>query len=896
MADFCLTLTVSEGIGGVARFLPVVPYYTIACETDGVDPVSCARNYPEGFSIPIAINPTSGWHFHKWEIKDGNGNLIHSGDDSGVVLSLAGFFKMPGQDCTLTIFFSPGTLNVILQSKVNGLVTDNGGCILISSSIPSDIGSSLPCSGGNISVSYGSLIEITTSPKSGYDIQSRTVNGVSQSGVDSFNLEIYTDTTVIVNYQLITVTDCDTYHLTVTVEGSGSVSPSSGDYCDGETISLIPIPSGGSKFVRWEYIVSDLDISLNNITLNVTMNSDKSVKAIFESNPFVETFSPNVFYCPSEEYKSHLVPCEYTNETNSDGIFHFRSNFYHDADRSDLFYSAFSFLSTKRWYYYDGLVIREIPQAGLFIRNHGTYQIFYDPEVMPQNLSEEQREYTTNHSNNETELPLVCGNQYYISIERYDVTNDIITLIKNITLIADCDMADGFYWSDDKDKNRWLASGQGKEDLKVSDSSNYSVSSAISAGKFDQFGIVWQGNRKTSNAIYGAIWDSKKDVLYSSGQGLFDKKYISNGVKPMILSDPASNFYITSNTKTDIGVNVCPPVVAVEFPGQETEDLVFEALCRPGENVYLGVSVGDLAIRVRQEDIDGSLIVNKDKALAIISKQDITLDISGIEGAYAVRLRNSEDSEWGEWLLIDSDENNNIVKIDNQRFLVPWSLGRTNGVRRICCRILTLYGVTKTFCLEVFLNKSPIDYTFKFYKDVNREIPADLYNGMPVLTGVELGTLVYFSVIFSEEIYKNKTTNPPIPYADGDLTFNIIQQGINEIWSQSLIKINNMRFDGSFNIYKSDGVFNKDGKAFIQIIFPDSLINQSCSSDKTDIYNLMVNSAEAVKYQNLSPEEVYSEATSDTIHNIESINSFKQYYDKDDENFLFGNPNYFRDN
>ena len=104
-----------------------------------------------------------------------------------------------------------------------------------------------------------------------------------------------------------------------------------------------------------------------------------------------------------------------------------------------------------------------------------------------------------------------------------------------------------------------------------------------------------------------------------------------------------------------------------------------------------------------------------------------------------------------------------------------------------------------------------------------------------------------------------------------------------------------MRFDGSFNVYKSDGVFNKDGKAFIQIIFPDSLISQFCSSDKTDIYNLMVNSAEAVKYQNLSPEEVFNEATSDTIHNIENINSFKQYYDKDDENFLFGSPNYFKE-
>ena len=885
MDGLCLTLTVSGGIGGVARFLTDSIYNTM-CETDGNITPSCARYYPQTYPVHIAINPTHNWGYYKWELRDVNGDWINGEVlSSEVMATTALILAMPGQTCTLTIFFKHVSLNVTLQAKVDGVVTGSGGCIKA-------VGYSLPCLGGKISVSYGSVLEVATLPKQGYEVQSRYINSVIESGISSFSTIIESDTTIVVNYRLIGVVDCNTYHLTVTVEGPGSVSPFSGDYCEGETLSLIPVPSGSSKFVRWEYIVSDLDISLNNIILNVTMNGDKSVKAIFESNPFVEIFSPHVFYCSSEEYKSHLVPFEYTNETNCDSTFHFRSNFYHDFDRSDLFHSAFSFLSIKRWYYYDGLVIREIPQAGLFIRNHGTYKIFYDPEVLPQNLSEEQREYIINNVSRETEIPLVCGNQYYISIEKYDLINDTISLVKNITLIVDCDMSDGFYWSDDKDKNRWFASGQGKEDLMVSDSSDYSIYSSISARKFDQFGIIWQGHRGASNAVYGSIWDSKKDVLYSSGQGLFDKKYISNGVKPMILSDPASNFYITSNTKTDISVNVCPPVVAVAFPGQETEDLVFETLCRPGENVYLGTTFGELAIRVRQEDIDSSLVINKDKVLAIISKQDITLDISGIEGAYAVRLRNSEDSEWGDWLLVD-DENNNIVKIDNQRFLVPWLLGRTNGIRRICCRILTLYGVTKTFCLEVFLNKSPIDYTFKFYKDVNREIPADLYNGMPVLTGVELGTLIYFSVIFSEEIYKNKTTNPPIPYADGDLTFNVIQQGINEIWSQSLIKINNMRFDGSFNIYKSDGVFNKDGRAFIQIIFPDSLINQSCTSDKTDIYNLMVNSAEAVKYQNLSPEEVYNEATSDSIHNIENINSFKQYYDKDDENFLFGNPNYF---
>jgi hypothetical protein len=282
------------------------------------------------------------------------------------------------------------------------------------------------------------------------------------------------------------------------------------------------------------------------------------------------------------------------------------------------------------------------------------------------------------------------------------------------------------------------------------------------------------------------------------------------------------------------------------------------------------------------------------------------LEINSLPGSYAVRLRNSDQLEWGDWINIEEglyystgtpigdDALYDAYSIDNGRIIVPWDVGKINGVRRVCGQILTLYGISRTFCVEVFVNVDILQYTFKFYKTDDRTEELPTYNGFPVLSlsknestfSESNPTTIHFSVIFSDSQ----------SYAINDLKYNVIQNGVEDVFDQSFeSKSSDGRiFNGSFKIYKDDGVFNKDGKGFIQVIFPSNATSSSYGSDTSDIYNMILNDKDLAKYNNLNPEEIYQQTLTDRIEKTLSLNSFKQYYDIDDPNFLFGNPDYFK--
>jgi len=255
------------------------------------------------------------------------------------------------------------------------------------------------------------------------------------------------------------------------------------------------------------------------------------------------------------------------------------------------------------------------------------------------------------------------------------------------------------------------------------------------------------------------------------------------------------------------------------------------------------------------------------------------------------------------------DEILSAYKISNSRIIVPWNIDRINGIRRVCFQLLTLYGISSSFCIDIFMNMDIIEYIFEFYKDSDFNNPVPVYNGLQLLSQVRdedgniVGnntdgtTTIYFKVIFSEDVLKTKNNiyyYGNNQYSDGDFTFNLVQQGIENIWGEALERIDNKTFKGEFKIYEHDGVFNKDGKSFIQVIFPDSIGSSICISDNSDPYNLMVNANDAAKFKDLDPEEAYKQYRKDQVLKALDINSFKQYYDKDDTNFRFGNPRIFR--
>lgn len=75
------------------------------------------------------------------------------------------------------------------------------------------------------------------------------------------------------------------YSLTTSINGQGSVSPSGGSYSEGSNVSVTATPAQGWEFDSWS---GDLSGTTN--PANLTMDSDKSVTAIFSQLPVLPDF------------------------------------------------------------------------------------------------------------------------------------------------------------------------------------------------------------------------------------------------------------------------------------------------------------------------------------------------------------------------------------------------------------------------------------------------------------------------------------------------------------------------------------------------------------------------------------------------------------------------------
>jgi hypothetical protein len=860
---------------------------------------TCIEGFEEGSSVQIIATPSSStWSVGEWSSSVAGVFSGPTGTSTSVTIT------MPSQDVVITVSFVPDDVTLTMD------VGNSGGCV----DIISPVGFGIDCSGETIIIPSAEvgIVRAFATPNSGFKVQKWEVDGVDQSSTAQFlDVDLYGSSSKNIIVYFESVGDCTKKTLTVSINGKGSVSPPSGEYCEELVLALNPVPASGYLFSGWEYDLNS-GISVDGSLLLVPINVNRSVSANFEPiKGFVESDAV-LFYCPSDTYKDNIVSFDFINSSNDPSIidkFHFRVNFYTDSSRNVLVYSTFSLQDNKRWFYNDNSFYG-FPEDGLVVGQLETINIVYDPEILPHAVSEIQPFYSLNDVV-VYEKPLLCNVKYYVKIEAYNIITNEITFIDNISLILPCEEVNSFYWNVDEDKNNWLSSGQGKMDLQVTSSISPSVNSSISSNNFGIFQIIWQGRRDDVYNIYGAKWDSEKDILYSSGQGIYNTLEISKSYNPIVISDQSNNFYITGNVVDSIkfkacGLNICKEDSLVEDTSGVSS---FESICFPGSANLLSTSYDQIKVRVYDEDIAGSLVVNDDKAVPVINNKSIRLDVDGIIGAYAVRLRNIEDDGWGEWINIDSklygtETGEDIVydayRIDNSRFIVPWNISSSNGLRRICCQVLTLYGISNTFCVDILANFDISQHVFEFYSDSTFETEFPTYDGKYILSiknaqvvNDDGSAIVYFKAIFNKPIYLDETTKTS--YADGDIKFNVIQQGINDIRKLDLkVTGDDKTFTGQFDIMDDDGIFNKDGTAFIELIIPGSVVAEICGSDNSDKYNIVNSDLEEISNVDLIPEEVYDKYKAERLSKTLEINKFKQYYDKDDNNFKFGDPGYHR--
>jgi hypothetical protein len=880
---------------------------------------SCTFSFDQGQQVEIIATPDDEWQVSRWKSSVSGVFLSDPGTSASATITI------PSEDVSITVEFTH--VDVDLTLSVGG----GGGCI----SLVSPEGYNIDCSGETVQLSDIEVRVVATPLNSEWEVSSWFIDGVDQSTTASFldvSLEGVTDKSIVAYFSR--VGDCVKNTLTVNITGKGTVSPPLGNYCEETTLALNPTCSMGYYFKEWQY---DLDsgITEDGLLLLVPMNISREITAVFERRVGYQTSDPTLFYCSSENYKDNVVSFDFTNTSpfnpsQSSNGYHFRINFYTDVEKTKLVYSTFSLIDNKRWFYDDGFY-DQLPMTGVVVNENETTTIVYDPEILFSQIMETQKEHVVN-SEIVYEKPLVCGVQYYVDIESYNIFTEQVTFLKTINLMLECESVDSYYWDYNEDKNNWLCSGQGKSDLKVAGNSGQSIYPSISSNIFGLFQIVWQGRRKDGNHTYGAKWDSEKDMLFSSGQGSYDVLELPSSNHPIVVADQASSFYITGSTRDSIAFNACPVLISDSPPPDDPLDLpAFESFCYPGSVENLGGGYDQIKMRVHKDDISSSLVVNRDKVVPVITQKDIRLEVDGIVGAYAVRLRNIEDSSWGDWINIDSelypytspdapegvtptgpigdDIVRDAYRIDNSRFIVGWNISKTNGLRRICCQVLTLYGISNSFCIDILANFDVAQHVFEFYLEdpTNPVDPANpkkfpVHNGQYVLSLKDDITeevlsrdsiTVYFKAIFSEEIYKDENTTES--YVDDEIRFNVIQQGINDQRNEFVKVIDDKTFWGAFSIFTDDGIFNKDGAAFIELVFPEvDNTTEICIADKNDKYN--INSVDLDEKANIAlvPEEVFEKYQADQLSKALDINKFKQYYDKDDTNFKFGNPGYYR--
>ncbi|MFW6016189.1 MAG: InlB B-repeat-containing protein [bacterium] len=833
---------------------------TVVREGNGefVSPSTSPVSKFAGEVVDLSVNPDDEWIVKRWIGAD---NTPNEGENANTL-------TMPNEDTTVYVEFERAPYYLTLQPGENGSIVK-------------------PAEDGYFAVDKN--VQLEADPDYGYKVESWSGTNDDSSTNKLNSVTMDSDKTVGVTF-----TEATYYNINTNVEGSGSITPDSGSYPEGHTVTLKALPSSGYTFKRWLNIDEDRDLQIDNASgtkLSVTMTEDKNITAIFEKIPQdievdfdVDSELSTIFYCPIDDYKSNIIEFNYTNDSDIAEKYHFKITFYSDIQMTNIVYSAFSLVDTKRWYADNGL-FSTIDFDGFEIDSQEQVKIIYDPEILPQEKSSIQKDRTIN-DNNFRETPLQPGVKYYAAIEAYSENDTELELIEMQVIQIFIDDVNDYKWIDKKDKNNWICSANQKNDIQISNNDEQSLLPQVSTSLFGKMIIAWQGKMDIGYIIKGCIWDIEQDKFYSSGQGLYDKILLIDLMNPIALTDHAQNFYISGNNQNNIYINNCQ---LVESSDDSTEDKnIFDDTCYPGyDNLIDNKELFN--IRVYEEDVDDSICLNKNKVLPVIEKEDINLEIAGIHGAYAVRFRESKDDSWGDWInigvsLYNDEDKNKAYYIDSDRFIVPYKLFKYNGIRRICCEILTFYGRTRTICTELFANLDITQYSIELYSDSEYSNNVPIYEGYPVLSqNLEEEMIdsdyidIYIKILFNQK-------------QENGLKFNVIQEGLNNQYDLSLTTEDNKEFRGNFKLYESDGVFNKDGFGFIEVVYPsgEKLLNES------DKFNLTMTEQNVQQYKNIKPSEALDTHIKDEPVKVLDINDFRQNYSKDD--FNFGNSDIYKDN
>ena len=147
----------------------------------------------------------------------------------------------------------------------------------LTASVPGGNGTVSPTSG---TYDEGTTVTLTATPDAGYQVASW--NGTSDDGSTA------TTNTVVMNANKSVTVSFEKIQYTLTASasgGNGTVSPTSGTYDEGTTVTLTATPDAGYQVASWSGTSDDSSTATTN---TVVMDADKTVTVAFESIPLAQ--------------------------------------------------------------------------------------------------------------------------------------------------------------------------------------------------------------------------------------------------------------------------------------------------------------------------------------------------------------------------------------------------------------------------------------------------------------------------------------------------------------------------------------------------------------------------------------------------------------------------------
>lgn len=217
-----------------------IDVYNLIIEIDGqgvTRPVHGIHECEKGAEITVTVTPAAGWTFDHW-----GGDATGDSPTTSITMNEDKFVKA---------YFVP-VLNIFsLSITIDGQGTTEP----------------LP---GTYTYNEGSEVEVTVSPSPGWEFAHWQGDASGNS----------LTTTVMMNKtkDIIAYFVPATFSLQIEVDGEGTTNPVPGTYSYDMDIEVMitASPATGYEFARWEG-----DVTGSSPSINVTMDSDKSVAAVF---------------------------------------------------------------------------------------------------------------------------------------------------------------------------------------------------------------------------------------------------------------------------------------------------------------------------------------------------------------------------------------------------------------------------------------------------------------------------------------------------------------------------------------------------------------------------------------------------------------------------------------